>query len=132
MTDLVQQKIYKERLHMRNNLLAFKITKDNKCYVGTAKDIAKIVKCNENSIAFISLYYPNTKGWIFQRIGMYKKVIEVYKNNEFAFKGHVEDIANKLCTTELRIVQLCNHDIKAQKEYTFKFKGEFELVEMRI
>ena len=132
MTDLVQQKTYEERLHMRNNLLAFRITKGKECYVGTAREIAKILDSKADTIQTLSLYTLCPKGWSIERVGVYKKVIGVYKDNELEFSDYIEEVAKELCTTSLRIAQCCNHDLLIQGMYSIKFDGDFDLVEMEV
>ncbi len=130
--NLVNRKPYTERLNMRNNMLAYKVTKDDESYIGTYKDISKVVGYRNMNISSISLTCKSIHGWTLERVGMYKKVFKLYKGEELIFNGFVEDMAYKLQTTELRVVQLCNHDLMAMGKYKVKFDGEFKMVEMNI
>lgn len=131
-TDLMQNKPYTKRLNMRNNLLAYKITKDNMCYIGSTKDIASIMKCGQSNISIASLNGGTVDGWKIERLGLYKKVFKVFQNQEFVFTGYIEDVAKKLFMTEKRVIQLCNRNIIADGQYMIKYDGDVDLVEMNV
>lgn len=130
--DLVSIKSKDLRTAMRNNMLAYKVTKGDESYIGTYKDISKLVDYRNMNISSASLYRGHINGWVLERVGLYKKVFELYEDDKLIFNGFVEDVAIKLNTTELRVAQLCNHDLMAMGKYKVKFDGEFKMVEMNI
>lgn len=130
--DLVKNKSYEERLHMRNNMIAYRITKENESYIGTAADLISMLNISSSQICQASLISGCAFGWKIERLGMYKKVYKVYKDNELVFKGYVEDVAKKLFMSEMRVVQLANHDVLADRQYSIKYDGDIDLVEMKV
>lgn len=132
MTDLMLSKPYTKRLNIRNNLIAYKITKGDECYIGSSSDVAHIMKTNSAAISMNSLNGGTIHGWKIERLGLYKKVFNVYKDQELVFKGYVEDVAKKLFMTEMRVIQLTNHNVIADKQWMIKYDGDVDLVEMNV
>lgn len=130
--DLVANKTYEEKASMRNNLIAYKITRYGTSFIGTHKDIAEIVEVSPSTISGKSLNHSYIHGWILERVGLYKKVFKVYKDGQLYFTGHSEDVAKELGITELRIAQVADYETVIKKHYKIVHGNEYELVEMKI
>lgn len=111
---------------MRDNQLVFEIKKGTGTFIGNAEMIAKVMDMCLSNIPSAA-QRGTCKGWTIKEIGVYKKIYQIYEYDKLVKEGFIDDIANELFISPIRVLQASKYGNKILDKYYIKFK-EYELV----
>lgn len=112
---------------MRDRIIVYRLTNTEHEFEGTAEELAK--EFGDCIIKSIPRAYGRNKryhGYDVERIGIYRKVYDVYEHDKHTFSGYVEEVAKKFNLTEIRVMQVAKNNILVRNKYRIEqFKYEF-------
>ena len=110
---------------MNDNKIVYKLTNDNEELIGSVDELEPHFDKNVKfGVANAYCRNGNYHGYKVERIGVYKKLYDVYDNNSMhVFSGTIEEVSKFLYITPSRIMQVAKNNIRILKQYTIQQHG---------
>lgn len=109
---------------MNDNKIVYKLTKGDDGFIGSVDELER---CFDSNLKYglANAFYRNGRyhGYNVERVGVYKKLYEVYKNGYHVFTGTVDEVAEYLCTSPNHVVTVAKRGITTFKEYKINQRG---------
>lgn len=106
---------------MNDNKIVYKLTKGDEELIGSVDELEPHFDKNlKYGVANAYLRNGNYHGYKVERIGIYKKLYDIYDNNSIIFSGTLTEVSDYLYVTPTRIMQVADRGIKMFKQYTVK------------
>lgn len=109
---------------MNDNKIVYKLTKDEEELIGSVDELEPYFNSNAK-FGLANAIYRNGRyrGYNVERVGVYKKLYEVYKNDYHVFTGTVDEVAEYLYIPPNRVVTVAKRGITTFKEYKINQRG---------